>query len=312
MKIACVFPGQGSQCVGMLSALGAAHPRVRETFQEASEVLGRDLWALAQEGSEAELNRTENTQPAMLAAGVAVWRVWKEQGGPDPEMMAGHSLGEYTALVCSGALDFDAAVRVVAERGRLMQGAVAEGSGAMAAILGLEDDQVQAVCQEAGGHGVVEAVNFNAPGQVVIAGEKAAVEAAVEGAKAAGAKRSVILPVSVPSHCRLMKSAASQMHVLLESIRVGTPSIPVIHNVDVACHDEAKVIRGALAAQMHRPVRWVETVRRMASEGVTHVVELGPGKVLTGLNKRIDRSLSLTCVQDPESLNEALAACRGV
>ncbi|MFP4079166.1 MAG: ACP S-malonyltransferase [Ectothiorhodospira sp.] len=301
MKIACVFPGQGSQSVGMLAALGAAHPEIRETFDEASAVVGHDLWTLIQEGPEAELNRTTNTQPAMLAAGVAVWRVWKAQGGPDPRVMAGHSLGEYTALVCAGALDFDAAVRMVAERGRLMQGAVAEGAGAMAAILGLEDEQVQTVCQGAASHGVVEAVNFNAPGQVV----------GVEGAKGAGAKRSVLLPVSVPSHCRLMKSAASQMHVLLESIRVGTPGIPVIHNVDVDCHDEPEVIRGALAAQMHRPVRWVETVRRMASEGATHVLELGPGKALTGLNKRIDRSLTLFCVQDPESLNEALATCRG-
>ncbi|AHK79260.1 malonyl CoA-ACP transacylase [Ectothiorhodospira haloalkaliphila] len=310
MRIACVFPGQGSQSLGMLGALAQAHPQVRETFQQASDVLGLDLWALTQDGPESDLNRTENTQPAMLAAGVAAWRVWNAEGGPEPQIMAGHSLGEYTALVCADSLDFDVAVRLVAERGRLMQGAVAEGEGAMAAVLGLTDEQVQAVCLEASADGVVEAVNFNAPGQVVIAGTTAAVERATLLAKEAGAKRAVQLPVSVPSHCQLMKSAALQMHVRLDAVRVGIPRIPVIHNVDVDCHDGAGVIRGALAAQIHRPVRWVETIQRMAGDGITHVVELGPGKVLTGLNKRIEKSLKLACVQDPESLAQALEMCR--
>ena len=300
MKLACVFPGQGSQSLGMLAALAEAFPQVRETFQEASDVLGLDLWALTQEGPADDLNRTENTQPAMLAAGVAVWRAWTAQGGSEPVVMAGHSLGEYTALVCADALDFDAAVRLVAERGRLMQNAVA-------AILGLDDEQVRTVCREAATAGVVEAVNYNAPGQVVIAGETAAVERAIALAGEAGAKRSVKLPVSVPSHCSLLKSAASNMHVRLESVRVGTPAIRVIHNVDVASHAEPDVIRAALAAQIHRPVRWVETVQAMAADGVTTVLELGPGKVLTGLNKRIDKSLTVACVQDPDSLAQALA-----
>ncbi|EHQ51672.1 ACP S-malonyltransferase [Ectothiorhodospira sp. PHS-1] len=307
MKLACVFPGQGSQSLGMLAALAEAFPQVRETFQEASDVLGLDLWALTQEGPADDLNRTENTQPAMLAAGVAVWRAWTAQGGSEPVVMAGHSLGEYTALVCADALDFDAAVRLVAERGRLMQNAVPAGEGAMAAILGLDDEQVRTVCREAAAAGVVEAVNYNAPGQVVIAGETAAVERAIALAGEAGAKRSVKLPVSVPSHCSLLKSAASNMHVRLESVRVGTPAIRVIHNVDVASHAEPDVIRAALAAQIHRPVRWVETVQAMAADGVTTVLELGPGKVLTGLNKRIDKSLTVACVQDPDSLAQALA-----
>ncbi|MCG5500511.1 ACP S-malonyltransferase [Ectothiorhodospira lacustris] len=307
MKLACVFPGQGSQSLGMLGALAEAFPLVRETFQEASDVLGLDLWALTQTGPADDLNRTENTQPAMLAAGVAVWRVWTAQGGIEPEVMAGHSLGEYTALVCADALDFDAAVRLVAERGRLMQSAVPAGEGAMAAILGLDDEQIRTVCREAADAGVVEAVNYNAPGQVVIAGQTAAVDRAIILASEAGAKRSVKLPVSVPSHCSLLKAAASNMHVRLESVRVGTPAIRVIHNVDVASHAEPDVIRAALAAQIHRPVRWVETVQAMAADGVTTVLELGPGKVLTGLNKRIDKALTVACVQDPDSLTQALA-----
>jgi [acyl-carrier-protein] S-malonyltransferase len=306
MTFACVFPGQGSQSLGMLSALSDAHPQVRDAFQEASDTLGFDLWSLVQDGPEDDLNRTENTQPAMLAAGVAVWRVWQAVGGAAPVMMAGHSLGEYTALVCAGALAFDDAVGLVAERGRLMQGAVAPGEGAMAAILGLDDEQVIDVCARAAEGGVVEAVNFNSPGQVVIAGETAAVERAVALASEAGAKRSVKLPVSVPSHCRLMEGAASKLAERLAGITIKTPSIPVIHNVDAAGHSEPDAIRAALAAQLHRPVRWVETVRLMAAEGVTTLVELGPGKVLTGLNKRIEKSLNLACVQDPESLKQAL------
>ncbi|ACL72917.1 (acyl-carrier-protein) S-malonyltransferase [Thioalkalivibrio sulfidiphilus HL-EbGr7] len=310
MTFACVFPGQGSQSLGMLSALSDAHPQVRETFQEASDVLGFDLWSLVQNGPEEDLNRTENTQPAMLAAGVAVWRVWQAAGGPAPAVMAGHSLGEYTALVCAGAMGFSDAAGLVAERGRLMQGAVAPGQGAMAAILGLDDAQVIEVCARAAEGGVVEAVNFNSPGQVVIAGETAAVDRAVALAAEAGAKRSVKLPVSVPSHCRLMAGAAERLAERLASVAIVSPSIPVIHNVDVSSHSDPAQIRAVLAAQLHRPVRWVESVQKMAADGVTTVLELGPGKVLTGLNKRIDKTLALACVQDPESLAQALGACR--
>lgn len=306
MTFACVFPGQGSQSPGMLSALSDAHPQVRDAFQEASDTLGFDLWSLVQNGPEDDLNRTENTQPAMLAAGVAVWRVWQAAGGAAPTLMAGHSLGEYTALVCAGALAFGDAVGLVAERGRLMQGAVAPGEGAMAAILGLDDGQVIDVCARAAEGGVVEAVNFNSPGQVVIAGETAAVDRAVALASEAGARRSVKLPVSVPSHCRLMEGAAARLAERLAGVTVRAPSIPVIHNVDADVHGEPDAIRAALTAQLHRPVRWVDTVRRMAAQGVTTVVELGPGKVLTGLNKRIEKNLNLACVQDPESLQQAL------
>lgn len=311
MTFACVFPGQGSQSLGMLSALSDAHPQVRETFQEASDVLGFDLWSLVQNGPEEDLNRTENTQPAMLAAGVAVWRVWQAAGGPAPAVMAGHSLGEYTALVCAGAMGFSDAAGLVAERGRLMQGAVAPGQGAMAAILGLDDAQVIEVCARAAEGGVVEAVNFNSPGQVVIAGETAAVDRAVALAAEAGAKRSVKLPVSVPSHCWLMAGAAECLAERLASVAIVSPSIPVIHNVDVSSHSDPAQIRAVLAAQLHRPVRWVESVQKMAADGVTTVLELGPGKVLTGLNKRIDKTLALACVQDPESLAQALGQVQG-
>ncbi|OOG21211.1 [acyl-carrier-protein] S-malonyltransferase [Thioalkalivibrio denitrificans] len=306
MSLACVFPGQGSQSIGMLRALGDAYPEVRETFEEASDALGFDLWALAQDGPEEDLNRTENTQPAMLAAGVAVWRVWQGAGGTQPAVMAGHSLGEYTALVCAGALAYADAVRLVAERGRLMQGAVAPGEGAMAAILGLDDAQVQDVCARAAEGGVVEAVNFNSPGQVVIAGDTAAVDRAVALASQTGARRSVKLPVSVPSHCRLMAPAAEQLARHLADVAVSLPGVPVIHNVDAATRDTPDGIRSALADQLQRPVRWVDSVRRMAADGVSVVAELGPGKVLTGLNKRIEKGLDVICVQDPDSLQQAL------
>ncbi|MFN2349794.1 MAG: ACP S-malonyltransferase [Thioalkalivibrio sp.] len=307
MTFACVFPGQGSQSLGMLSALADAHPQIRDCFQDASDTLGFDLWSLVQNGPEEELNRTEHTQPAMLAAGVAVWRVWQAAGGAAPGVMAGHSLGEYTALVCAGALSFTDAVALVAERGRLMQGAVAPGEGAMAAILGLDDAQVIDVCARAAQGGVVEAVNFNSPGQVVIAGESAAVDRAVALAGEEGAKRSVKLPVSVPSHCQLMERAAAQLAERLAGIAIQAPVIPVIHNVDAASHDSPDDIRSLLAAQLHHPVRWVQSVQKMAADGVGSVLELGPGKVLTGLNKRIDKSLRLACVQDPQSLEQALA-----
>ncbi|SIT65775.1 [acyl-carrier-protein] S-malonyltransferase [Ectothiorhodosinus mongolicus] len=306
MQIAYVFPGQGSQSLGMLGALAQRFPEVEQTFAQASEVLELDLWKLACEGPVEAINRTENTQPLMLAAGVAVARVWAAQGGAPAAMMAGHSLGEYSALVCAGSLDYAQAVRMVAERARLMQNAVPEGEGAMAAIIGLDDDAVQAACKSVADAGVVEAVNFNAPGQVVIAGEKVAVEAAMQAAKAAGAKRALPLPVSVPSHCRLMNNASQQLHQKLEGISVQTPKVPVLHNVDVASHEEPVIIRSALAAQVKQPVRWVETIQAMSAQGITRIIEMGPGKVLTGLNKRIDSSLELHCVSDPESLEAAM------
>lgn len=305
-KLAFIFPGQGSQSVGMLADLSTAFPAVRDTFQEASEALQLDLWALVQHGPERELNRTERTQPAMLAAGVAVWRCWREQGGAAPAVLAGHSLGEYTALVCAGALDFTAATRLVADRGRFMQEAVSAGQGRMAAILGLDDDQVRLVCREAAQGDVVEAVNFNAPGQVVIAGCTAAVERAVTLAKAAGAKRALELPVSVPSHCALMRSAAARLAKRLEAVEIKTPVLPVLHNADVSPATLPETIRDRLVEQLHSPVRWVEIILRMAADGVDRVVECGPGKVLTGLNRRIDRRMDVDAVFDSASLAKAL------
>lgn len=306
-RLAFVFPGQGSQSVGMLAELAQAYPGVKETFKEASAALGYDLWELVQQGPEADLNRTDRTQPAMLAAGVAVWRVWNSNGGATPEILAGHSLGEYTALVCAEALDFADAIRLVADRGRFMQEAVPQGQGAMAAILGLEDAQVAAVCRKAEQGEVVTAVNFNAPGQVVIAGTAAAVERAVALAREAGAKRAITLPVSVPSHCALMKPAAEQMRQALARVPLRKPALPVLHNADVATHTEADRIRDALVRQLYSPVRWVETVREMENRGVNSVIECGPGKVLVGLNKRIGRELVTLSVYDPDSLEEALS-----
>jgi [acyl-carrier-protein] S-malonyltransferase len=301
-----VFPGQGSQSVGMLSALSEAFPLVQETFSEASEALGYDLWQLVLEGPVEELNQTTKTQPAMLVAGVAVWRLWQAQGGPTPKLLAGHSLGEYTALVCAGAISFSDAVSLVADRGRFMQEAVPAGSGGMAAILGLDDDQVRAVCSQAAEGEVVEAVNFNSPGQVVIAGSKAAVDRACEGAKAAGAKRALPLPVSVPSHCALMQPAAKRLSERLAGIEIATPAIPVLHNVNVETASDSSAIRQLLAAQLHSPVRWVETVQKMAGEGIETLFEAGPGKVLAGLTKRIDKNLKGVGVFDPSTLSAAL------
>ncbi|HHH36017.1 MAG TPA: [acyl-carrier-protein] S-malonyltransferase [Gammaproteobacteria bacterium] len=305
-KLAFVFPGQGSQSVGMLAELARAYPVVEETFAQASAVLAYDLWRLVQQGPAEELNRTDHTQPAMLASGVAVWRVWRELGGSMPAVMAGHSLGEYTALVCAGALDFATAVNLVTERGRFMQEAVPAGEGAMAAILGLEDDAVRALCAEVAQGRVLEAVNFNSPGQVVIAGHADAVARAIEAAPAAGAKRAVALPVSVPSHCRLMTPAAERLGELLATVDLRSPEVPVINNVDVADEDHPGRIRDALVRQLHSPVRWVETIRAMAARGVTTLVECGPGKVLAGLNRRIDRSLTTLPVYDPLTLQAAL------
>ena len=309
-KLSFVFPGQGSQSVGMLADLNTVFPLVTETFGEASEVLGLDLWHLVQQGPAEELNLTQNTQPAMLAAGVAVWRVWRAQGGAVPRVMAGHSLGEYSALVCAGALDFADAVALVAERGRLMQEAVPQGLGAMAAVLGLDDEQVRQLCADAADDEVVEAVNFNAPGQVVIAGNAMAVERAIQLAKAAGAKRVLPLPVSAPSHCALMTPAAERLAERLGRTRVDMPAIPVLHNTTVEATADPGQIRALLALQLYRPVRWVETVRAMASSGITTLVEAGPGKVLAGLGKRIDKSLHAIPVYDPETLGKALEETR--
>jgi [acyl-carrier-protein] S-malonyltransferase len=305
--LAIVFPGQGSQAVGMLSELAASYPLVNETFAQASDVLGYDLWTLTQDGPEDELNRTDRTQPAMLAAGVAVWRVWQQAGGTVPGVMAGHSLGEYTALVCAGAMDFADAISLVEQRGRYMQSAVPAGVGAMAAILGLDDATVADVCNRAAAGEVVSPVNFNSPGQVVIAGNADAVQRAIGLAKEAGAKRALPLAVSVPSHCALMQSAAEQLAERLAQTGISTPSIPVIQNVDAARHDQPDAIRDNLKKQLYSPVQWVLTVQNMGGQGVTRIVEAGPGKVLAGLCKRIDKSIASAAVFDPDSLSAALA-----
>ncbi len=305
-KTAFVFPGQGSQSLGMLADFAEQTP-VRQAFQEASGALDLDLWALAQNGPDAELNRTENTQPLLLTAGVALWKLWEQSGGARPALLAGHSLGEYTALACAGVLSLGDAVRLVRSRGRLMQSAVAEGEGGMAAILGLDDDQVREACATAAGDGVVEAVNFNAPGQVVIAGGSAAVERAIEACKNAGAKRALGLPVSVPSHCALMLPAAEKLSEELQNVRFHAPELPVINNVDVARESDPERIRDALVRQLHSPVRWVETVQALAAEGVETLYECGPGKVLCGLAKRIDRSLAARPLESGAAFEAALS-----
>ena len=308
MALAFVFPGQGSQSVGMLAEMMSLNTIIHKTFAEASEVLGYDLWQLVQNGPEEELNDTRRTQPAMLTAGMAVWRLWQAEGGPQPDYMAGHSLGEYSALVAAGAMGFADAVKLVEQRGKCMQAAVPAGSGAMAAVLGLDDQQIISVCNDVAGDEHVAAANFNAPGQVVIAGHRTAVERAIEAAKSAGAKRAVMLPVSVPSHCELMRPAAEQLLEQLNQVSMDVPSIPVIHNADVCVHDSPETIREALAEQLFRPVRWVETISILKDKGVHSVVECGPGKVLAGLNKRIDREMNILPVHDPASLESALAA----
>lgn len=306
MSFAVVFPGQGSQSVGMLSGLADAHPIVRQTFEEASDILSLDLWKLSQEGPESGLNATENTQPIMLASGIAVCRVWVSQGGPAPVTLAGHSLGEYSALVAADAIALTDAISLVHERGRLMQAAVAEGEGAMAAILGMADDAVMSLCDQASQGDVLAAVNFNSPGQVVIAGTAPAVDRAISLAKEAGAKRALKLAVSVPSHCALMKPAADALSERMESVEIKPPNIPVIHNVDVEVHQSPDEIKKALSRQLYSPVRWVETVEQLKQAGMTRVFEFGPGKVLTGLGKRIDKSLLSLCVMDDASLETAL------
>lgn len=314
MAFAFVFPGQGSQSVGMLGALAAAEPGVRATFDEASAVLGYDLWKIASVGPEDELNATARTQPALLAAGVATWRCWQARGGAEPAIVSGHSLGEFTALVCAGSIEFRAAVGLVRFRGEVMQEAVPAGTGAMAAILGLEEAEVEAACREAaagaGTGSVVEAANFNSPGQVVIAGESAAVERAIAAARARGAKRAVMLPVSVPSHTSLMRGAAERLRGRLSAVNLKPPRIRYVSAVDAASHGEPADIRDLLVRQLSSPVRWTDTVRTVISGGVRALIECGPGRVLTGLNRRIERreGLEFLALEDPASLDAALAA----
>lgn len=306
-QFAFVFPGQGSQTVGMLADLAAAYPAVEATFREASDVLGYDLWQLVSQGPAEELNKTWQTQPALLAASVAIYRVWQQQGGQQPALMAGHSLGEYSALVCAGVLNFADAIKLVELRGKLMQEAVPEGTGAMQAIIGLDDAAIAKACEESAQGQVVSPVNFNSPGQVVIAGNKEAVERAGAACKAAGAKRALPLPVSVPSHCALMKPAADKLALTLENITFNAPAVPVINNVDVKAETDVDAIRHALIRQLYSPVRWTESVEAMAAQGVTQLIEMGPGKVLTGLTKRIVDGLSAAAVNDTASLTAALA-----
>lgn len=313
MTIAAVFPGQGSQSVGMLARLLAEEPAAAAALAEAGEALGYDLATLVRDGPPELLNRTDLTQPAMLAAGVAAWRAWLARGGSVPSAMAGHSLGEYSALVCAGAMEFGDALRVVRLRGEWMQQAVPEGQGAMAAVLGLEDEAVIAACAEAEtGGGVVEAVNFNAPGQVVIAGEAEAVARAVACAKAAGAKRAMPLPVSVPSHCRLMGPVAEKLAAALADIPVAAPQITIYHNVDAAPRQQPAEIRRALAEQVRRPVRWTQSVQAMRAGGVSLLLEAGPGRVLCGLARRIDRELEALPLDDPDTLGIALGKAKEI
>ncbi len=309
MKFALVFPGQGSQSLGMMQAYGESAV-VRRTFDEASTALGRDLWQLVTEGPAEALNQTVNTQPLMLAAGIAVYRLWLDKGGRAPALMAGHSLGEYSALVAAGVLAFADAVPLVELRAKAMQEAVPAGEGAMAAVLGLDAAAVKAVCAESAQGQVVEAVNFNAPEQIVIAGHAAAVQRAAEAAKAKGAKRAVMLPVSAPFHCSLMKPAAERLLARLAQITLSAPRIPVVNNADAACLDDPPRIKDALVRQAASPVRWVETMRAMAAQGVTQVYECGPGKVLAGLVKRCADGLAGHAMADLAGLEAALAATK--
>ena len=307
-SLAFVFPGQGSQSLGMLAELGAQHALVRDTFAEASSALGYDLWALVQEGPEERLNQTDKTQPAILTASIALWRLWQAEGGAAPAYVAGHSLGEYSALVAAGSLGFAEAVKLVERRGQLMQEAVPAGTGGMAAILGLEDADVLAACAEAAQGEVVSAVNFNAPGQVVIAGAAAAVERAIEACKARGAKRAVALPVSVPSHCALMRPAAERFAEAVEAIAWQTPQIALVQNVSAQVPADLATLKRDLLAQLYSPVRWVETVQLLATKGVSDLVECGPGKVLAGLNKRCAKGVNTHNLDSADAFAAARAA----
>jgi [acyl-carrier-protein] S-malonyltransferase len=313
MSFAFVFPGQGSQSVGMLGVLAAGEAQVEATFAEASQALGYDLWKLVSEGPADALNATERTQPAMLTAGVATWRVWRARGGALPAVLSGHSLGEFTALVCAQALEFAPAVELVRFRGEIMQQAVPAGTGAMAAILGLADADIEAACAEAAQGAIVEPANFNSPGQVVIAGEAAAVARAIEAAKARGAKRAVLLPVSVPAHSSLMRAAAQRLAERLRSLRLARPEIRYVSAVDAAAHEDPEDIRALLVRQLSSPVRWTDTLRAVSGAPIAQVIECGPGKVLTALNRRIERrdGLSFLALEDPASLEAALKATRG-
>ncbi|XEG74505.1 ACP S-malonyltransferase [Pseudomonas sp. abacavir_1] len=307
-SLAFVFPGQGSQSLGMLAELGAQHALVRDTFAEASAALGYDLWALVQEGPEERLNQTDKTQPAILTASIALWRLWQAEGGAAPAYVAGHSLGEYSALVAAGSLGFADAVKLVERRGQLMQEAVPAGTGGMAAILGLEDADVLAACAEAAQGDVVSAVNFNAPGQVVIAGAAAAVERAIEACKARGAKRAVALPVSVPSHCALMRPAAERFAESVEAIAWQVPQIALVQNVSAQVPADLDTLKRDLLAQLYSPVRWVETVQLLAAKGVSDLVECGPGKVLAGLNKRCAKGVNTHNLDSADAFSAARAA----
>lgn len=304
---AMLFPGQGSQSIGMLSELSEASPVVRQTFEEAGEVLDQDLWKLVGEGPAELLNRTEWTQPALLAAGIAVWRTWNEAEGPAPRLLAGHSLGEYTALVAAGALEFRDAIGLVHRRGRYMQEAVPAGEGAMAAILGLDDDAVEEACRKASEGRVVVPANYNSPGQLVIAGHADAVERAVHRCREAGAKRAMTLPVSVPSHCPLMEPAARRLAGAMEEIEFRSPALEVLHNVDVTARSEPDAVRQALLDQLSRPVRWTDTIRTICDRGILHLGECGPGKVLAGLGRRIRREAEWLTLEQPATLREAVA-----
>lgn len=306
MTLAMVFPGQGSQSVAMQADLAAEFPEVGATYAEASEQLGYDLWQLVQEGPKEKLDETVVTQPAMMSAGVAAWRVWQKSGGAQPALVAGHSLGEYTALVCAGAIEFAGAVNLVQRRAELMQQAVPAGEGAMAAILGLDNETVLSVCRDAEEGQVVQAVNFNSPGQVVIAGARPAVERAAELAKNAGARRALLLSVSVPAHCELMKPAAEKLAEALAVAELAVPSIPVIGNTDAVIYESVEQIRDGLRRQLFNPVRWAETIELMIASGATKIIECGPGKVLAGLTRRIDKSVSSACIDSPAALESAL------
>ncbi len=308
MTLAFVFPGQGSQSVGMIKRYEAL-PIIREAFAEASDVLGQDFWALVNDGPAEELNLTINTQPLMLMSGVAVYRAWEELGGGQPKFLAGHSLGEYTALVVSGALSLANALRLVRFRAQIMQDAVPDGVGGMAAILGLEDQMVESICEEIAAinnQESLEPANYNSPGQIVIAGHKNAVLKGIDLAKEKGAKRAVMLPMSIPSHCRLMKPAADQMQQQLAQTTLQLPTIPIIHNVDVQIQNDVDSIKKVLTQQLYSPVRWVDTVKKFATEGVTHIAECGPGNVLIGLNKRIDRNLQHLSFPSGDTIKQAL------
>jgi len=311
LAIAFVFPGQGSQSVGMLAEL-AETGAVRDTFAAASTVLGYDLWEVVQHGPRERLDVTECTQPAMLTVGVAMWRLWQEHGGPCPQAMAGHSLGEYTALVCGGAIDFATAVGLVQFRGRLMQEAVPAGQGAMAAVLGLDDTGVEASCKESStASEIVEPVNYNAPGQVVIAGHTTAVDRAIEAVRASGARRAIRLPVSVPSHSSLMQPAAVRLGERLAKTDISIPEVGSIYTVGLRKHETADGIRSALVEQLYSPVRWTDTIQAMRdNDDITLIVECGPGKVLTGLNRRIDRGIAAHAIFDSDSLDAALSSAK--